>query len=139
MDDVLIRWENDRWLRWLILFIGIHSCFLGFVMLFVPRFVIGILGFSTSVPLFFPSQCGVFLLILGFCYLRALVEPSFIWTILVSKTFAVGFLLVHVVFLSAPPITWAAAAGDAGMLGATLFLLHRHKTQSEGAHTSHRM
>ena len=82
-----------------------------------------------AIPSFFPSQSGLFLVILGACYLRALAEPGFVVTILLSKACAVGFLLVHVVFLGAPPIMWAAAAGDAGMLVAVGYLLRRHRAQ----------
>ncbi len=129
MDDELTRWREDRLLWWLILLVGIHSCLLGVAMLCAPRWTLQTVGFQEVGPLFFPSQSGVFLLIIGLCYLRALVEPSFVKTILVSKVLAVGFLLVHVVFFSAPPIIWAAAAGDTSMLVAVAALVRRHEIQ----------
>lgn len=85
-------------------------------MLAAPALMARLFGFGDSVPVFFPSQSGIFLTVLGLCYLTALVEPSFVWTILVSKALAVVFLVVHVAFLSAPRIILGAAAGDAGML-----------------------
>ena len=126
MDDDLSRWKDDTLLWWMILLVGIHSCVLGLAMLLAPRLILATFGFAPSASIFFPSQSGIFLLILGVCYLRALVVPSFVWTILVSKALAVLFLLVHVAFLDAPPIIWAAAAGDAAMLAAVAVLLHRH-------------
>lgn len=132
MDDDLIRWKSDTLLWWLILLVGIHSCVLGLVMLFAPRFILATFGFPATVPIFFPTQSGIFLLILGLCYLRALVVPSFVWTIVVSKALAVLFLLVHVAFLGAPPIIWAAGAGDAAMLVAVAVLLRRHRRMQLG-------
>jgi hypothetical protein len=127
MDDDLSRWRNDRPFRLLILLVGIHSCILGVGMLFATGLMLRLLGFSTAVPLFFPSQSGIFMLILGILYLGALVEPAYVWTIIVSKAFAVAFLFVHVALLSAPPLIWAAGAGDAAMLIAVSVMLARHK------------
>ncbi len=126
MDADLIRWKNDKLLQLLILLVGIHSCILGVAMLFATRLMVAALGFATSVPLFFPSQSGIFMLILGLLYLRAIAAPSYVWTILVSKALAVLFLFAHVVFLAAPPIIWAAGAGDATMLIAVALMLRRH-------------
>ena len=100
----------------LVLLIGLHSCVLGVLMLSLPARMAGLLGFSSEMPAFFPSQSGIFLLILGSFYLAALKDSVFIWTIFCSKAAAVVFLLVHALFLGAPPLIWAAAAGDGGML-----------------------
>lgn len=127
MDGELKRWKEDRPLRLLILLVGAHSCILGLAMLFATGLMLSLLGFSTEVPPFFPSQSGIFMLILGVFYLVALVEPRYVWTIIVSKAFAVVFLFTHVMFLGAPPIIWAAGAGDAAMLTAVAALLARHR------------
>lgn len=127
MDADLIRWKNDKLLQLLILLVGIHSCILGLAMLFGTRLMVETLGFAASVPIFFPSQSGIFMLILGLFYLRALADPAFVWTILVSKALAVVFLLVHVLFLAAPAIIWAAGAGDAAMLAAVAFMVRRNR------------
>lgn len=120
--------------RLLIGLIGLHSLALGLVLLFWPGFVLGLLGFADSVPAFFPSQSGIFLVILGACYLRALIEPPWIKIILFSKACAVAFLLVHAAFLDAPRLIWAAAAGDATMLIALRLALRRSKgTAAPGA------
>lgn len=110
--------RSSQWVRILIGLIGVHSVVLGLGMLLWPRFFLGRLGFAGAIPIFFPSQSGIFLLILGVCYLWALSEPALVKVILLSKAGAVGFLVVHAAFLGAPPIIWAAAAGDAGMLAA---------------------
>ena len=102
--------------RIIITLIGLHSVLLGGLMMAQPRWVLGLLGFPGEIPIFFPSQSGIFLVILGISYLLALVEPAFIKIILYSKACAVFFLVAHAAFLGAPPIIWAAAVGDGGML-----------------------
>lgn len=101
-----------------VLLVGLHSCVLGLLMLLAPRFTLGLMGYGDPGDLFFPSQSGIFLLILGVCYLLALREPALVTVILVSKAMAVAFLVAHAAFLGAPPVIAAAAAGDAGMLAA---------------------
>lgn len=125
--DRLTWGKGDALMRGLILLIGIHSCALGLLMLFAPRFMLQLFGFPEPVPTFFPSQSGVFLLILGVCYLLALTDPALVKVILISKLFAVVFLFVHSVFLVAPPSVWAAAVGDAAMLAAlSAAMFHRY-------------
>ncbi len=101
--------------------VGIHSCVLGLLLLLLPRFTLGLMGYGEPEDLFFPSQSGIFLLILGACYLLALREPALETVIVVSKGLAVVFLVVHAAFLGAPPVLWAAAAGDGAMLAAVLW------------------
>jgi hypothetical protein len=102
--------------RPLILLIGVHSLMLGILMLFATDYMLRVTGFPLAMPLFFPSQTGIFLFVFGVFYLLALREFAFVKTILLSKSFAVVFLTVHALFLSAPPIVWAACVVDGGML-----------------------
>jgi hypothetical protein len=111
----------------LIVLIGAHSCILGLLMLFVPRYMMRLMGLDPSIPLFFPSQSGVFLLIIGICYLLALRQPAFEVIIPISKSFAVIFLTVHCLFLGAPSIIWAACFVDALMLAAFSAALSRRR------------
>lgn len=111
--------------------VGIHSCILGLFMLLTPRLVLRVFGFPEQ-SLFFPSQSGIFLLILGICYLWALVRPAFVDVILFSKALAVAFLVIHVGLLGAPPILWAAAGGDAGMLVAVAIIVRPHAKHLSG-------
>ncbi|NCO37421.1 MAG: hypothetical protein COZ06_27455 [Armatimonadetes bacterium CG_4_10_14_3_um_filter_66_18] len=127
----IAHWRADLLLRGLILLIGVHSCLLGVGMLFVPRVMLRTFGFGEQTSLFFPSQSGVFLLIIGVLHLRALVKPSFVEVIVVSKALAVLFLAVHAVFLGVPPIIWAAGAGDAAMPAAVIIALRRHQRLRE--------
>ena len=107
-----------RLVRVLIVLIGAHSCILGLLMLFAPAFMLRLAGFTQPAPLFFPAQSGIFLLIIGICYLLALTRSSFELVIPLSKSLAVLFLTAYGLFLSLPPLIWAANAGDALMLAA---------------------
>lgn len=113
--------------RILITLIGLHSVVLGVLMLVQPGWVLGLMGFPAGIPIFFPSQSGIFLVILGISYLLALAEPAFIKIILISKAGAVGFLVAHAAFLGAPSIVWAAAAGDGVMLAVLSAALYRDR------------
>ncbi len=103
--------------------IGVHSCILGLAMLLFPTGIPRLLGFTGASAPFFASQSGIFLLLLGVCYLLAVRERALLTTIVVSKAFAVGFLVVQATFFNAPPILWAAAVGDASMLGGIWLLM----------------
>ena len=119
------RDRTGRILPLVVLLVGLHSCVLGLLMLLLPRWTLGLMGYGQPGDLFFPSQSGIFLLILGVCYLLALREPALVAVIVVSKALAVAFLVAHVAFLGAPPIIGAAAAGDAAMLAAVLWARRR--------------
>jgi hypothetical protein len=116
LADDLARRQHPPFIRGVIGFIGLHSSFLGLLLLFEPRLMMRLFGFPPSVPIFFPSQSGIFLLILGVAYLLALLDPTFVRVILISKAFAVVFLFAHAAFLHAPPIIWGMLAGDSTML-----------------------
>ena len=107
-------------LRVVIVVIGAHSVLLGLALLSAPMDFTRFIGFPEAASTFFPSQSGAFLLALGICYLLALRDRVLVWTILVSKSVAVVFLLTHFQFLDAPPSVLAAAVGDFAMLSATV-------------------
>ncbi len=114
--------------RTLAALIGAHSCLLGVAMLVAPGTMLGLLGFGETGPPFFLSQSGIFLLILGVCYLMAVTDPAMVKVILLSKAFAVLFLFVHAGFLGAPRIIWAAGAGDLAMLLAMVAALRYERS-----------
>lgn len=121
----LTRPEWERMVRRLLFAAGLHSFALGAAMLAAPVLVLRTFRFPMPDQLFFPSQSGIFLVVLGLCYLHAVVEPTFVWTILVSKSLAVVFLLTHLLFFSAPAIIWAAAAIDGAFFVGAYYLLAR--------------
>lgn len=85
-------------------------------MLLFPAEMLRFSGFAPHDILFFPSQSGIFLVILGVSYLWAIRERSYVKIVILSKAAAVCFLLVHILTSALPPLVVAAAFGDAGML-----------------------
>jgi hypothetical protein len=121
----LSRRGRGRALRVIVALIALHSLALGSLLLFAPRFALELTGFGEPAGVFFPTQSGLFLLILAVCYLLALREPVLLVVVLLSKACAVAFLVVHAAFLGGPPVLWLAALGDGAMLTAALAALAR--------------
>jgi hypothetical protein len=115
-------------MKHLVLFTGVHSCLVGIPLIAAPVAVLRTAGFPEPIHPYFPSMAGVFLVILGICYLRAVTEPALVFVILVSKASAVVFLVVQAAWLSAPPVTWVMLVGDAAML-ASVAILDRRQAQ----------
>ena len=124
-------------LRAVVALIGVHSVLLGLAMLFFPMSFSKLVGFPPAASSFFPSQSGAFLLALGICYLLALRDRALVWTILVSKTVAVLFLLTHALFLDAPPSVLAAGVGDFAMLSATLWAMSVERPTTRHGSSTH--
>ena len=61
--------------------------------------------------MFFPSQAGLFLLILGMAYATAVWRPRMAWVVVASKATAVVFLLTESLTSDYPP------PGDLRLLG----------------------
>jgi len=109
--------------RWLILLIAAHSLILGCLMLFIPNLMLLACGFEQQTPPFFPAQTGLFLMILGACYLASLRMPQLILVILISKAAALAFLVTFGLLLGGPLSIWLAAVGDGAMLAAVISAL----------------
>ncbi len=104
-----------------ILAIGTHSVGAGLALLLFPSATLELVGWQYRGPQFWPSQAGLFLLILGLLYLAALWSPTYIWTIILSKGLAVPFLVVQALYLHADGPVLLLAAGD-GLMAAALAL-----------------
>ncbi len=105
----------------LIALIGTHSVILGAAMLFFPAATLALFGWQYDELMFFPSQTGIFLTLLGGSYLAAIRHRPFIWLILISKATAVIFLVTeHIILGPESPLTVLAAAIGDGLMGATL-------------------
>jgi len=62
-------WTSERFwqlvLNALLLAVAAHSIALGFTLLFLPRWALELVGWGYTGQLFWPSQAGLFLMILG--------------------------------------------------------------------------
>lgn len=81
--------------RGVIALVAAHSLCLGFVMLLFPNWALAQAGMPAEARSFFPSQSGLFLIILGGAYLMAVWRRPFAWLLVASKASAVLFLLTH--------------------------------------------
>ncbi len=98
-----------------ILLIAGHSLIAGFALLFAPGDVLAFMRWPPVSDLFFVSQAGIFLVILGFAYLAALRHDVLVWLIVGSKLGAVMFLFGQGFLGRAPLQVMLAGAGDAGL------------------------
>ena len=90
-----------------------HSLILGIALLFAPGEVLAFVQWPLVVDLFFVSQAGIFLTILGFAYLAALRHKVLVWLIVGSKLGAVLFLFGQSFFVEARFHLILAGIGDA--------------------------
>lgn len=86
----------------LVLVVSVHSLALGIALCFTPTLFLKKTGWLYAERLFFPSQSGVFLIILAGGYFAALRYYRMVFFILFSKIVAVVFLGTHYFFLDAP-------------------------------------
>ena len=102
--------------------VAAHSIVLGVVMLASPFWMLSNFGWEVSDSRFFPAQSGLFLLILGIVYAVAIRDRSLVWIVILSKAFAVAFLVGEALGGSCPPVVYVTAVID-GSMGAAVALL----------------
>jgi len=96
--------------------VAAHSIVLGLMLLFAPRWSLTFVGWEYTGQLFWPSQAGLFLVLLGVVYAMALRLRPLVWLVVGSKACAVVFLLVGRTWLQAPPISTSLGLAD-GLMG----------------------
>jgi len=101
--------------------VALHSIVLGAAMLFFPTWTLATFGWEYDGPTFFPSQSGIFLLLLGVAYAGGIHHRPFAFFLVGSKTCAVIFLVVQYFANQRQGVVLAAAALD-GMMGAAVAL-----------------
>jgi hypothetical protein len=99
-----------------LLSVATHSIILGLTLLFDPRWALDFVGWEYTGQLFWPSQAGLFLIILGVAYAMALRLRPLVWLVIGSKACAVAFLLASTTWLQAPPISALLGLVD-GLMG----------------------
>jgi hypothetical protein len=106
-------------LNLLILAIAAHSIVLGVLLLCVPVWTLNLVGWEYGGEMFWPSQAGLFLIILGIAYAAAVRVRAFAWLAVGSKASAFAFLVVSPAVLGAPTIAALMGCGD-GLMGFAL-------------------
>ena len=99
--------------------VAAHSMILGAAMLYWPRQTMNLFGWGYDGPTFFPSQSGVFLLLLGMAYAIGAKRREFARFLVASKAVAVAFLVSQYIQGNAPDVAILAAIAD-GLMGAAV-------------------
>jgi hypothetical protein len=113
-------------LNWVLAVVATHSVVLGLAMLVWPLAVLSVFGWEFSETRFYPAQSGLFLLILGIVYATAIGRPAYVGIVVLSKAFAVAFLVAEALSGSCPPVVYLTAALDA-LMGIAVLLAWRHQ------------
>ena len=116
-----------------VLAVAMHSITLGISLLFFPLPALRLVGWAYAGPAFWPSQAGLFLVILGVAYALAVRTRPLVWLIVGSKAGAVVFLFTSVVMGNAPPVVARLACGDGLMALAVLVVCRREKRTGDSA------
>jgi len=115
-----------------ILGVAAHSTLLGVCLLSFPTWTLKVVGWEYTGEVFWPSQAGLFLVILGTAYAAAVRWRPLVWLLIGSKACAVVFLLAHALWLDAPRLVWLLAAGDGLMgLAAAVLLASVHHAEQD--------
>ena len=117
-----------------VLFVTVHSFLLGFFIYFFPGNFYRLFFAHTVENIFFVRQAGLFLMLSALFYLYPLLDflnnRKIIPLIILSKTFAVIFLLTNAGQIPVPLMAFLAALGDGTMaliLGFYYKLCNREK------------
>jgi hypothetical protein len=106
-----------------VLAVAAHSIGLGLSLLFFPAWALRLVGWHYTGPVFWPSQAGLFLVILGVAYACALRLRPLVWLIIGSKAGAVLFLGASIAWLQAPRLVALLGSAD-GLMGLAVALLY---------------
>jgi hypothetical protein len=102
-------------LNYFVLAVATHSVVVGLCLLCFPMWTLKMVGWQYDGEVFWPSQAGLFLIILGSAYAAAIRYRPLIWLLIFSKFSAIAFLIAHVLFLDAPKLVALLGAGDGAM------------------------
>jgi len=109
-------------LNLVILAVAAHSVTLGVCLLSFPNWTLRLVGWGYTGPVFWPSQSGLFLIILGVAYGAAVRFPPLVWLLVGSKASAFVFLMAHALWLDAPRLSVLLAVED-GLMGLVVAVL----------------
>ena len=106
----------------MVLAVAGHSLALGLCLLSFPQWALRTVGWEYTGEVFWPSQAGLFLIILGVAYALSVRWRPLVWLLIGSKACAVVFLAAHTIWLDAPPLAGILGLGD-GLMGLVTALL----------------
>ena len=124
--------ERHEWL--LISLVALHSAIIGVVFMSAPSWAVRFGGWERIDPVFFGRQAGAFHIVLAAGYLVEFARHRGISLILIAKTFAFVFLMVHAAL---DPLPWAVPASGVidGLMALVVWWVHRKVQASSLAHS----
>ena len=111
-DHGRARWVLDLF----VLAVAAHSVAAGLCLLCCPMWTLRVVGWQYHGELFWPSQAGLFLILLGIAYGAAIRFEPLLWLLVGSKVCAFVFLMAHTIWLDAPRLAARLGIGD-GLMG----------------------
>jgi hypothetical protein len=128
-----LRWRQMA-LRAVVLAVAAHSIGLGLSLLFFPVWALRLVGWHYAGAVFWPSQAGLFLVILGAAYAWAVRLRPLVWLVIGSKACAVLFLGASIAWLGVPRIAALLGSAD-GLMGLAVALLYWGVIRAESTTT----
>ena len=115
---------TERHERLLITFVALHSAVVGLLLILAPGLAAQLGGWERIDPAFFGRQAGAFHIVLAAGYLMEFARYRGISLILIAKTFAFVFLMVHAAL---DPLPWAVPASGVidGLMALVVWWVHR--------------
>ena len=123
---------TERHERLLIAFVALHSAVVGLLLILAPGLAAQLGGWERIDPAFFGRQAGAFHIVLAIGYLVEFARHRSISLILIAKTFAFAFLMVHAVL---DPLPWAVPTSGVldGLMALVVWWVHRAVRASSAA------
>ena len=116
--------------RWVVVLVILHTLIVGAFLLAAPAFAARFGGWGEASPLFFPTQAGIFHVVLGVAYFIEYFKYKGVTILVSAKAMAVLFLGTWT-FLGAPWVVPFSALGD-GLMGLAVFWIHFRMALTDG-------
>ena len=117
-------------LKLVIIGVAGHSIVAGLLLLHFPIWTLGMVGWKYSGQIFWPSQAGLFLTLLGVVYACSVRWRPGVWFVIISKASAVIFLFLSVILLDAPRVVIMMGIGD-GLMGLSVGFVFWMRTRTD--------
>lgn len=122
----------EKLLPFILYLVAVHSFCVGIMLIIQPRFLMSFAGYGDICQRFFPTQGGVFHIVMAVCYTMGGMRPNenrcMIYFSMIAKAIATVFLLTYYVFVS----NWVilvSGIGD-GTMGLVIYFALRYYINS---------
>jgi hypothetical protein len=109
--------------------IAFHSFAVGVALILQPQFLMEFSGFGQNCQRFFPTQGGVFHIVMAICYTMAALDPEerrcMVVYSIIAKSIATFFLLTYFFAIDAKWVILLSGIGD-GLMGIVIYMAHRN-------------